>query len=70
VKLLTIMGRNIRSHRKALGLTQEGLADRARIDPKYCGQLERGEVNVSVITLSRIAKALKLKTYMLLLEDT
>jgi transcriptional regulator with XRE-family HTH domain len=70
VKLLNILGSNIRKHRKNLGWTQEKLAERARIDPKYCGQLERGEVNVSVITLARIAKALKIAPHLLLQPDS
>jgi transcriptional regulator with XRE-family HTH domain len=61
VKLLSTLGANIRKHRKNLGWTQEKLAEHARIDPKYCGQLERGEVNVSIVTLARIAKALNQK---------
>ena len=61
MKLLRDLGAEIRKHRKNLGWTQERLAEEASIDSKYCGQLERGEVNVSIVTLSRIAKALKVK---------
>ena len=68
VKLLSILGRNIRKHRKNLGWTQEKLAEHSSIDPKYCGQLERGEVNVSIITLARIAKALN-EPMVVLFED-
>ena len=66
VKLLNILGGNIRKHRKNLGWTQEKLAEHARIDPKYCSQLERGEVNISIVTLSRIAKALDQQMIVLL----
>jgi XRE family transcriptional regulator, regulator of sulfur utilization len=66
VKILTVLGRNIRHHRKEREWTQEDLAEHARIDPKYCGQLERGQVNVSIVTLSRVAKALNQKIVTLL----
>jgi transcriptional regulator with XRE-family HTH domain len=68
-KVLKALGANIRRYRKERGLTQERLAELAEIDPKYCGQLERGEVNVSVLTLQRVAKALKQPLTTLLVES-
>ncbi len=56
-----IIGDNIRRHRKAAGLSQEKLAEKADLHPVYFGQVERGEQTVSVHALNRIAKAIKIK---------
>lgn len=60
---LKILGQNIRKIRESKGdLSQEKLAELADLHRNYIGQLERGEVNVSLLTLQRIAKALEHKT--------
>jgi transcriptional regulator with XRE-family HTH domain len=56
-----IVGQKIRAYRKQAGLTQEKLAEKASLSYKYLGELERGCVNVSLDSLMRIAKALKVK---------
>jgi XRE family transcriptional regulator, regulator of sulfur utilization len=53
------LGENIRAQRKLLGLSQEKLAEKADLHPVYIGSVERGEENVSIDSLMRIAKALK-----------
>jgi transcriptional regulator with XRE-family HTH domain len=53
-----IVGRNVRSLRKARGLTQEALAHVAEIDTRYVGGIERGEENPTVAVLARIASVL------------
>jgi transcriptional regulator with XRE-family HTH domain len=52
------VGQRIRELRRARGLTQEAVAERAQINAKYFGSIERGEVNVTVQTIARIADAL------------
>lgn len=54
------MGENVRIHRKRVGLSQEKLAEKAELHPVYVGSVERGEENVSIDSLARIAKALKI----------
>lgn len=56
--LLKLVGANIRDARKKKGLTQEELAEKADINPKFLGKVERAETNVSVVTLSKICDAL------------
>ena len=56
-----IVGQHIREYRKQAGLSQEKLAEKASLSYKYLGEVERGYVNVSLDSLMRIAKALKLK---------
>ena len=51
------LGRAIRSARLKLGISQEELAHRAGLDRSYMGQVERGQVNISILSLARIAEA-------------
>jgi transcriptional regulator with XRE-family HTH domain len=54
-----MIGEAIRSHRKLAGFTQERLAETANLNPKYLGEIERGEKIISIEALLRIAKAVK-----------
>lgn len=56
---LVRFGACVRARRKALGLSQEALADQAEIDRSHMGKLERGERNVSFLNILRIAKAVQ-----------
>ncbi|MDQ2808488.1 MAG: helix-turn-helix domain-containing protein [Chloroflexota bacterium] len=58
-------GRVIRARRTQLGYTQETFADRAGLHRTYVGALERGEQNVSLTNLARIATALDVPLSML-----
>jgi len=53
------IGKRIRERREALGLTQEELAHRAQSHRTYVGMLERAEKSISVVALSKFAKALE-----------
>jgi transcriptional regulator with XRE-family HTH domain len=55
---LVRIGAAVRARRKALELSQEELADNAGIDRSHMGKIERGERNVSLINIIRIATAL------------
>lgn len=52
------LGRSVRKYRLAARLSQEQLADRARLHRTYISLLERGLRNPSVDTLRQIAGAL------------
>lgn len=52
------LGRNLRSLRRTKGLSQEAFADTLHIHRTYMGGLERGERNVTLKTVERIAAAL------------
>ncbi|HXT10395.1 MAG TPA: helix-turn-helix transcriptional regulator [Candidatus Angelobacter sp.] len=53
-----ILGEHIRVHRKNRKVTQEQLAEKADLHPKYISEIERGAKTISVDALGRIAKAL------------
>lgn len=55
------LGAAIRAARKAKGLSQEALAELADIDRSYMGGIERGEHNLAIMNLLKIADALGVK---------
>lgn len=57
-KLLREFGRRVRSARKARGWTQEDLASEVGVDRTYIGGVERGERNLGLLNINRIAVAL------------
>jgi transcriptional regulator with XRE-family HTH domain len=58
-KYRKILGENIRAHRRNLKWSQEKLAEKSDLHRNYIGDIERGEENVSVDALMRVATALK-----------
>ena len=59
--VLVSLGKTIRSLRVERKISQEGLAYGADIDRSYMGGIERGEHNIAVINLKKIAVQLDLK---------
>ena len=58
---LVAIGAAIRTARRRVGLSQEDLAHDAGLDRSYVGGIERGEHNLTVLNLLRIADALDCK---------
>lgn len=53
------MAFHLRARRKAVGLSQEVLADLAGLHRTYVGAIERGERNVSIDNIEKLAHALE-----------
>lgn len=64
----TILARNVRRLRQAIGISQEELAARAQLHRTYISSIERHERNVSLENIFRIANALGVRAPALL-ED-
>jgi transcriptional regulator with XRE-family HTH domain len=58
-RALATFGLNVRKRREALELTQLEAAEKADLDPTYISGIERGVRNASLISIARLAKALK-----------
>lgn len=51
-------GKALRQRRHRLGVSQEEFADMCSLDRTYVGGIERGERNVSLMNIEKLAKAL------------
>ena len=60
------LGRNLRAYREAQGLSQEAFADVLGVHRTYMGGLERGERNLTLKSLERIAAKLDVEPVVLL----
>lgn len=58
IKILKQFGATLRAERLKADLSQEALAELADLDRTYVGGVERGERNISVLNIVRLAKAL------------
>lgn len=54
------LGQRIRERRVEFNWSQEDLAEHANLHRTYIGAVERGEKNISLINILKIARALKL----------
>lgn len=55
---LAAFGQAVRASRLDQGISQEALADLAGLDRSYMGGIERGEHNVALINIQKVAAAL------------
>ncbi len=56
--ILIMFGHNIQKIRKEQGLSQEKLAELANLHRTYIGMIERGEKNITLLNIEKLAKAL------------
>lgn len=54
-------GEQVKKIRLEKGFSQEKLANEANLDRTYIPSIEKGERNVSIAVIEKIAKALKVK---------
>ena len=58
--IMNIVGQRLRAFRQKKKMTQEELAEKADLHPTYIGQVERGEKNLTLISLEKILAALEI----------
>lgn len=63
-----VLAANLRVLRTARGWSQEEFADRCELHRTYIGAIERGERNVTLTTLNRIARAFGISSAELISE--
>jgi transcriptional regulator with XRE-family HTH domain len=66
MKIKELLGKRVRELRKKRGLTQEQLAEKANVDVKYLGNIERGKENPTIGILEKLAEALSVKLHQIL----
>ena len=59
--ILKRFGERIRNLRQGLGISQEELANRAGLHRTYIGAIERGEKNLSLRNIEKLANALQIE---------
>lgn len=55
------IGKVIRQRREALDLSQENLAALSDLNRNYIGEIERGEVTISIVSLEKLARGLGIR---------
>lgn len=67
--LRRLVAANARQARKALGLSQEAVALESGFHRTFIGHIERAETNISIDSLERLALALKVPAFKLLMPS-
>lgn len=68
--ILLRFGQQVRRLRQCMSISQEELASRAGVHRTYIGMIERGEKNITIVSMTKIAHALNIEAYDLLKEST
>lgn len=64
-----IIGRNLKYYRYKSGLSQEAFYEKYNLSPKYLACVERGEINISIDFIDKLARNLNLSIEDLLNAD-
>lgn len=67
MNILVSLGKRIQALREKMGLTQEQLEEKTGVNTKYISAIERGQKNVTIKTLGKLAKGLNVELYELFL---
>ena len=59
--VLKKFGDKVRAERERQGISQERLGELAKVHRTYIGMIERGEKNITLLNICKIAGALRLK---------
>ena len=65
--ILKLFGENLRKYRMNLGISQEKFAEMCNLHRTYISDVERGQRNISLNNIQKIADAIGIETYKLFL---
>jgi len=69
MELIVVFGTNLRKYRERLGVSQEKFAEMCGLHRTYISDIERFQRNISLSNIQKIAHALKIEPYKLLIND-
>ena len=69
MELIVVFGTNLRRYRERLGVSQEKFAEMCGLHRTYISDIERFQRNISLSNIQKIAHALKIEPYKLLIND-
>ena len=64
-----VLGVNVKYYRFLIGYTQEQLAEKCELSPRYISDIENFKGNIPIDTLENISKYLKVESYLLIKEQ-
>lgn len=70
MQLLRVFSSNLRKYRNAAGLSQEAFANKAGLHRTYISAVERGKRSIALDNIEKIADALGIEAYLLLVDDS
>lgn len=68
--IIRVFGTNLRRYRRELGLSQEAFAEKCGMHRTYIGAIECFRRSIALENIQRIADALGVESYQLLIEQT
>ncbi len=69
MEIRKLVGANMRRHRLAAELSQEAMAERMGVDRAHVSSMERGQQNITLLTLWEASQALSVRPAALLEEE-
>lgn len=70
MQLLRVFSSNLRKYRNTAKLSQEAFANKAGLHRTYISALERGKRSIALDNIEKIADALEIDAYLLLVDDS
>ena len=70
MEIIRLFGKNLRKHRLQKGYSQEKLAELCGLHRTYISDIECLQRNVSLVNIQKIADALEIKPFILLMEES
>ena len=67
--IVKVFGTNVKRHRQALGISQEAFAEKCGLHRTYISAIECFRRSISLENIQKIADALEIEPYQLLLEN-
>lgn len=70
MNIVKIFAYNVKKYRVLRGISQEALAEKARLHRTYISAIEREKRSISLENIQKIADALEIDTYLLFIDNS